>query len=277
MEGLISISDREFNDIAKLVYENFGINLTDKKRTLVRGRLNKTIHQLGFRSFKDYYSYVVSDKTGRGLIDLIDKISTNHSFFFRENEHFEFFREVTLAEYDGRKETPEMLRIWSAGCANGEEPYTLAMVLAERYGIDAFLGRKVILATDISLTALGNASAGLYSEERLKNVPKYFLKKYFAKVDAETYQVLPALKRLILFKRLNFMDPHYPFRGRFHAVFCRNVMIYFDTDTKRELVRKFHRHGTPHTYLFIGHSESLGRDMGEYQFIRPSIYRMVHS
>lgn len=277
VNGIIQITDAEFKRIAKLVYTQFGINLTDKKKALVRGRLNKLIKGQGFSSFDEYFDYVLDDTTGKSLISLIDKISTNHSYFFRENDHFNFLLEQGFPEFVQKYEnTPDGdLRIWSAGCAAGEEPYTLAILLYEYFGPRIYQGKPVILATDISLTALELAMEGVYVHERVKTVPKNLSDKYLRPEGKEKMAVTDNVKKMVLFKRLNFMRDSFPFKKKFHFIFCRNVMIYFDTETKLDLVAKFHRYLHDDGYLFIGHSETLGRGNELFKYVRPALYKKI--
>lgn len=277
MEGIIQINDDEFQKISGLVYSKFGINLTEKKKALVRGRLNKLIKGLGYTSFDQYYTAVMEDRTGGQLLSLIDKISTNHSYFFRENDHFNFLKESALPEIVQRMgdAKSEDLRIWCAGCAAGEEAYTLAMVVREFFGPQLYKGKPIILATDISLSALNQAAEGVYVAERVKTVPPEYAKKYIKSIGNEKYRVADELKKLILFKRLNFMGESFPFKGKFHIIFCRNVMIYFDNETKLDLVAKFHRYMNDDGFLFIGHSESLGRGSGLFRYVQPALYRKI--
>ncbi|MEW5815813.1 MAG: protein-glutamate O-methyltransferase CheR, partial [Spirochaetota bacterium] len=208
IDGIIELTDKEFSLISELVYKKFGINLTDKKKALVRGRLNKLIKTLGFTSFEDYYNSIINDPTGSQLSSMIDRISTNHSFFFREKDHFDFLLTKALPELVERfqSQAPFDLKIWCAGCAAGEEAYTLAMILAEYFGLNFFKGRPPILATDISLTTLNQAVKGEYPKERISTVPEPFRKKYIRESGAGVYKVIDELKRLVLFKRLNFMN-----------------------------------------------------------------------
>jgi len=277
LNGILQISDKEFRKISDLVYSQFGINLTDKKKALVRGRLNKLIKSLGFDTFGEYYESVINDKTGKGLISLIDKISTNHSYFFRENEHFNFLLEEGFPEFaEKMSRTRELdLKIWSAGCAAGEEPYTLAILASEYFGQKIYRGRPVILATDISLTALEQAMEGVYVQERVKTVPKVLSDKHLRSHDSDKMAVSDDLKKMILFKRLNLMHDSFPFKGKFHFIFCRNVMIYFDNKTKMDLVEKFHRYLYNGGYLFIGHSETLGRGSSLFKYIKPALYQKI--
>lgn len=275
MEGLIEINDQEFQHISQLVYQRFGINLTEKKRVLVRGRLNKLLQQLGYKDFDSYYNYISQDKSGKGLLELVDKISTNHTFFFREKEHFDVLKNHALPQAAEllKKESSRDVRVWCAGCATGEEAYTLAIVLAEYFGTDFFKNGPPILATDISLTALEKAMLGMYGADRLSEVPRTLLQKYFTGNDAGGYTVKDSIRRMIVYKRLNFKRETFPFKNKFHTIFCRNVMIYFDQPTKEELVAKFARHLVNGGYFFIGHSESLGRSNANFQYVQPAVYQ----
>jgi chemotaxis protein methyltransferase CheR len=274
VEGLIQLRDEEFSLISGLVYERFGINLTDKKKALVRGRLNSLVKSQGFSSFEEYYASVVNDPTGGSLLSLIDRISTNHSYFFRETEHFEILTSKVLPEIMKKvqQQGSRELRLWCAGCAAGEEAYTLAMVLAEYFGSEAYRLDIRILATDISVSALQQAVEGAYSAHKLKFVPEQY-RKYFKKLDDDNYQVVESIKRMVLFKRLNLMREDFPFKKKFHTIFCRNVMIYFDQITRRGLIEKFQRYIYQDGYLFIGHSESLGRETGMFRYIQPTVYK----
>jgi chemotaxis protein methyltransferase CheR len=269
--GSIQLSDEEFLQISDLVYSKFGIKLTEKKKALVKGRLGSLMRSQGYSTFKEYLEALGCDESGSGLLSLVDRISTNHSYFFREPEHFDYLCNQALPEMF-RLHDPADLRIWSAGCAAGEEPYTLAMVLSERFDVFSSPADAPILATDISMSALEKAAKGVYPPERLKNVDKKNMRHFLRKEDG-CYAISERMRRLVVFKRLNFMRPEFPFRGLFNVVFCRNVMIYFDRETRQELVQKFYRYLQPGGYLFIGHSESLGRDTQGFQYIRPTVYR----
>jgi len=279
-EGIIRLSDKEFRMISELVYNRFGINLTDKKKALVRGRLNSLVKSQGFTNFKSYYQSVIEDPTEDSLLSLIDRISTNHSFFFREAEHFDVLTGRVLPklcrvlEEQSTAGQPASLRIWCAGSAAGEEPYTLAMVLAEYFGLKIERWDIGLLATDISVSALRQAVDGSYPEQRVAGVPASY-RKYFSKTGPDRYDVKDKIKRMVLYKRLNLMREQYPFKGKFHVIFCRNVMIYFDPETKNKLVGRFHRYLHENGYLFIGHSETLGKDPGIYRYVQPTVYQKV--
>lgn len=272
--NMIEIKDKEFRKISSIVYDRFGINLTEKKKALVRGRLNKLILSLGFSSFSEYYDYVSEDTSGQRLLDMVDKISTNHSYFFRESDHFSYLTETVLPAIcdSPLPRADKKLRIWCAGCANGQEAYTLAMVVKEFFTDRYNHWTPAILATDISVSALETAVKGFYTEDGISGIPGLLQKKYFQLNKDGSGTAKKELKDLILFKRLNFMNDSFPFKNKFDIIFCRNVMIYFDNVTKETLVHKFHRYMLDKSWLFIGHSETLGRNNNNFKYVKPSTY-----
>lgn len=269
-----NISNEEYHLIKNLVYDRFGIDLGSKKQSLVTGRLQKILDTGGFKTFEAYYHFILEDQSGQALSTLVDRISTNHTFFFRENEHFEFLRTEILPELKARlsKTGDQSLRIWSAGCSSGEEPYTLAIVLREFFGLDFSNWDIRILATDISANVLKKAQDGVYPKEALQTLDGRLINKYFISDQDDNFQARASLKDFILFRRLNLMREDYPFRQKFHLILCRNVMIYFDQPTREVLTEKFHRYLRPDSYLFIGHAESLGRGNPYFKYIKPAIY-----
>ncbi len=285
------LTDREYRLIRDLVYENFGINLGQQKRALITGRLQKVLRENGFTNFTDYYRYVVTESSGAALTRLIDRISTNHTFFYRENDHFKFYFETVLPQlFSNRKSKSAVLRIWCPGCSTGEEPYTLGMLLLEflssnqddgvqnqhRTRFGGISSPDVgILATDISSRVLQIAQAGMYSSESVHHLPANLVKKYFSQRADGSMLVHPKLRELVTFRRLNLMRETYPFKGKFHIIFCRNVMIYFDHPTRMALTQRFHRYLEPDGYLFIGHSETLGRSNHYFRYVKPAVYQKV--
>ncbi len=269
------LSEAEFTAIRELVYDRFGINLTDQKRNLVVGRLLKVLRHRRIDSFAAYLDFLKSDTTGEGLSELIDHISTNHTFFFREPEHFRFLSEQILpplrAVLAQRHERD--IRIWSAGCSSGEEPYSIAMTLRQFFGQAYTEWKAGVLATDISSHVLRHAERAIYPVERLAKTPADIRARYFVQLDGERVQVAPEIARDVTFRRLNFMSPAFPFKRPFHLIFCRNVMIYFDAPTRQRLVQKFHDVLEPGGFLFIGHSETLGREDTHFEYVQPAIYR----
>lgn len=273
----LCLTDEEFTLISNLVYEKCGIKLGKQKRTLLVGRLQKIVSQGGFESFKDYYHYVLRDTSGNALKILVDRISTNHTYFFRESDHFNFLSSTILPEIEAklRKNRKNAIRIWSAGCSSGEEPYTLAMLLSNYFGSRISKMDIGILATDIAVSALERAVSGIYPPESMDRVPPLYRTKYFTMAPDGSGLVKENIKQMILFRRLNLIQPNYPLKGSFQVIFCRNVMIYFDKATQKAVVERFYRYTEPEGYLFIGHSETIDRSSGLYQYVRPSVHRKI--
>ncbi len=275
MNDIKTISENEYKKIKNFIYDRFGISLGEKKQALVLGRLTKLLSQSGFSNFSEYYNYIVRDKTGKALNELVNRISTNHTYFNRENEHFTFFKETVLKEITNTYKKENSVRIWSAGCSSGEEPYTLAMLMLEYFGSESQKIKLKVLATDISKNALEKASAGIYSEENISKMPAKLKHKYFVKENGDQWRVTEKVRELVMFRRLNFMRKTFPFTRKFHCVFCRNVMIYFDPETREDLVSRFSRYMETNTYFFVGLSESLGRQNKYFKYIQPGAYRKI--
>lgn len=268
----MNISDEEFKKISSLVYERFGINLTDNKRNLVCGRLQKVLNVRGYRTFREYIDYVENGGDSEALSELINKISTNHTFFFREKTHFDYLSKTVFPELE-RKNEHNDLRVWCAGCSSGEEAYTLVIQMMEYWG-SRYAGLAAgVLATDISEKVLDIASAAVYPEEKLKEIPLAMRHKYFRKNKEGDWEVSEKVKKEVTLRRFNLMNERFPFRKPFHIIFCRNVMIYFDSPTRKQLVRRFYDSTENGGYLFIGHSETLGRNESSYEYVLPAVYR----
>lgn len=235
-------------------------------------RLYSVLVQNNFNNFSDYYRYVISDKTGDAIATLINKITTNHTFFMREPEHFWYFKDKVLI-YLKNTVADRDLRIWSTGCSSGEEPYTLAILIDEFFGKEKIFWNTKILATDISGKMLEEAKKGIYSNEKIAALPPTWKLNYFKKLDEERSVVIDRIRNDVIYRRFNLMEQIFPFKKKFHVIFCRNVMIYFDNRTKLELVNKFYNMTEYGGYLFIGHSESLNRDGTRYRYIMPAVYR----
>ena len=267
-----TITEREFTDLVQFIKKNYGINLSHKK-SLVMGRLNNYIVQNVLTSFSEYFQHVVNDSTGKAGTILVNKLTTNHTYFLREPHHFRFLERAALPYLATAAGADRDLRVWSAGCSTGEEPYTLAMVLSSFLGPEKRQWDTRILATDISTAVLEKARRAVYHNNQLGTLPDGWRAKYFRKMDDEYSIVDSAIREEIIFRRFNLMNETFPFKKRFHLIFCRNVMIYFDAETKRELINRFYHHTEPGGYLFIGHSESVNRHESKYTFIAPAIYR----
>ena len=269
---MINITETEFSQLASYIQFNYGINLTEKKKTLLIGRLSNVLEEKNIKSFSDYYEYIVSDHSGQAVTELINKITTNHTFFMREADHFKYFQNEVLP-YMKRTISNKDFRIWSAGCSSGEEPYTLTMIIHDFFKSDLLFWDTQLLATDISDKVLEKAKSGIYSESEIASLPLHWKMDYLSKLGSDAYVVNTVIKKDVVFKKFNLMESKFPFKKRFHVIFCRNVMIYFDNNTKEELVNKFYQMMEPGGYLFIGHSEALNRETTSFKYVMPAVYR----
>ncbi len=273
--GMMPISDGEFAAMRDLIQQRFGINLTEQKRSLLVGRLQKLMRTRGFSAFQQYIDFLKSDKSEQGLSELVDLISTNHTYFNREKDHFDYFYDTALPTVIERlkQQNRRDLRIWCAGSSTGEEPYTLVMLIMEYLGADYKNWDAGILATDISDRALTAARAGVYPRDRVDQLPAKLRNKYFTPAANGQLAVSAQVKREATYRRFNLMNTSFPFKNPFQIIFCRNVMIYFDQPTRDALVARFHRSTEPGGYLFIGHSETLGREQTIYKYLQPALYQ----
>ena len=266
------LSDRDLSSIARMVYDACGINLHEGKRALVAARLQKRLRHGGFRTFRQYIRHVRMDVSGHEMTALLDAIATNHTSFFREPRHFQFFAETVLPPLVQRNGP---IGIWSAGCSTGEEPYTLAMLLLDQLGAAA--GQRVrVMASDLSTRALATASAGVYKAARLEELPPGYSKKYFAKgigSQAGFVRLTPQVRSLVEFRRVNLLEPADTPMVSQDVIFCRNVMIYFDRAVQQRVIADLERRLAPGGYLFVSHSESLGSVDHGLRWVAPSIYQ----
>ncbi len=260
----------EFDQIRDLARRQFGLDLRDGKEQLVSARLGVKMRKLGMRSFEQYYHYVVADPTGQALVDLIDALTTNHTSFFREPAHFEFFKKKILGERRGR----EVIRVWSAACSSGEEPYTIAMIANECLGPERAKSLRV-LATDISTRVLARARRGIYRADQFAQPLAPWLRKYLLRGDKRWqgyYRIKPDIVQQVEFRRLNLIEP-FTDLPLFAAIFCRNVMIYFDSETQQDLVKRLSARLEPGGYLLIGTAESLSGVKHSLDYVAPAIFR----
>ena len=272
---IISISDDEFYLIRDMVYLHSGIALADHKKALVAGRLQKVLKKHSLSNFKEYYEELLSDRSGALLTELIDNISTNHTFFGREKDHFEFFQNTVLPEISKKKiDSKDFdIRVWSAGCSTGEEPFTLVIIMKDFFKDDYKKWKAGILATDISTTVLSKAMQGIYDSSKFRGFNPNWMKLYFKQIDDNKLEIVPELKSEVLFRRFNLISSQYTFKKLFDVIFCRNVMIYFDKETRVKVVQNLYDSLEPGGYLFIGHAETIDRTQSNFQYIAPSIYQ----
>lgn len=277
MEGLpinakiIALTDTEFQTLISFVYKKYGIDLS-KKKQLIEGRLHSTLKSHGFSSFSEYLALLESDKTGTELTNFLNKITTNYSYFSRENEHFDYLASTVLPELVGTRHGD--LRIWSAGCSAGQEAYNMAMAIDQFFGYRKSEWDATILATDISMSVLEQAKAGIYPEDNIKGIPPHWRTAYFDNLGDGRFQVKEKIRNEVVFRIFNLMDS-FVYKKQFDIIFCRNVMIYFDADTTRRLVDKFYNATAEGGYLFIGHSESIDKKSTEYKYVRPAVYQKI--
>ncbi len=254
------LSEEEFELFRDLIRKHIGISFSRTNPVTLQRKLASRLNHLRLDSYRSYYHYLLHDKDReRELRQLINKITVEQTAFFRHKKQFEHLANIILPQIAAQKNTTKTLHIWSAGCATGEEPYSIAMVVNEMFeGVDSWDIK--ILASDIDTNALKFAYKGLYPRYRVDEVPSAYLRKYFKEEvgrDEGFYMVKEDLRKNILFRRLNFMDSEFPFRSSVNIIFCRNVMIYFDAELRKNLVDRFFRLLEPDGFLCLGASESL--------------------
>jgi chemotaxis protein methyltransferase CheR len=269
---MIQITDKEFLLLTEFIMNNYGIQFKEQKKTLLITRLNNVLEEMGFNNFTQYYEYITHDKSGKSVTVFIDKITTNHTYFMREPEHFFYFKDTVLPEITPKIKNQD-LRIWCAASSTGEEPYTLAMLVDEFFGDKKCVWDTKILATDINSSVLETAKKGIYSNDAIAPLEKMWKLKYFKKNNTETSLVVDKIKNEVIYRKFNLMEPEFPFKKKFHVIFCRNVMIYFDANTKDILVEKLYNCLEDGGYLFVGHSESLNRATTKFNYVKPAVYK----
>ena len=264
----MTISDADFTRLVSFIKSNYGIDLTQKKQ-LITGRLSTSLKQKGYASFSEFVNHVMQTKDETEITLLLDKLTTNYTFFMREVEHLNYFRSNIIPEIVRRHQNDKTLAIWSAGCSTGEEPYNITMYLFDYLGAQAQHWDTRLLATDISTRAMTAAKKGIY--ELPDTVPNDWKKKYFTKNPDGSYTVASAVRNNVIFQPFNLMDP-IKFRRKFDVIFCRNVMIYFDQPTKDALVQRFYNATVPGGYLLISKSENLSQNTA-YRRLAPSTFQ----
>ena len=275
-EEVISLGD--FARLRRLIHEETGITMGEGKKTMLEGRIRRRLKALAIASYREYCAYLFSRRgLQEELVHLIDAVTTNKTDFFREPRHFDFLTATVLPAYMRSNSRRRSFLVWSAGCSSGEEPYTLAMVLSE-YGQAQPGFAFNILATDISTAVLAKAALGIYSTDVARPVPSVHKVKCLMRGrerGSPRVRVAPELRRLVEFRRLNFMDSDYGIRDRFDAIFCRNVIIYFDRPTQQSILKKITRCLLPGGYLFMGHAETLHELTLPLLQTAPALYRRV--
>ncbi len=267
----VDISAKEFSTIAQIVYQVSGIKLTAGKEGLVKTRLSKRLRVLSLPNFQEYIRHIENDPKGAEKRLMIDLLTTNKTDFFREMPHFDFLKKTAIPYW---KSNQKKIRIWSAGCSSGEEPFSYGMWFWEEFGELASWDLK-ILATDLSVRVLTKARQSLYEWEQVADVPAPIINKYFLKNTSTTpplYQVHDKVRNLVSFAQLNLMET-WPMKGPFDLISCRNVMIYFDKPTQERLIQRYSGLLVPGGFLFVGHSESLSSIHHDLDYMQPATFR----
>lgn len=266
-------TDANFERIRQFVTDNTGIVLTEKKKDMVYGRLSKRIRKGGFGGF-DGFIAALDDGNEDEQDFMINAITTNLTAFFRENHHFDYLANTLIPELVEKKSHSKKIRIWSAGCSTGEEPYSIAITLKE-FLPDFDSWDIKILATDLDANVVAHGKAGIYREDRITGLPEDRIDRWFKKGsgdNSEMVKVHPALQKMITFKRLNLLH-EWPMKGSFDLMFCRNVVIYFDKDTQRVLFDRYADLLAAQGHLFIGHSETLFKVSTRFESLGHTIYK----
>ena len=274
-----SMSNQMFKNFSNFIESRLGIKMPSSKKTMLESRLQKRIRTLGFDSYDKYYQHIFeSGGNEEELTLMINLVTTNKTDFFREPAHFEYLTEEALpALMSLQKSHYKRLRIWSAGCSTGEEPYTLAIVLSEYASIHDNLTFS-ILATDISTKVLTHGARGVYQMNKVEPIPINLKKKYLLRSRDKNKNLAcmkPELRQVIQFRRLNLMDNEFGIQEPLDVIFCRNVIIYFDRPTQERLLNKFYQNLIPGGYVFMGHSETLNGLMVPLTQVSPTIYRKL--
>ncbi|MGN0245706.1 MAG: CheR family methyltransferase [Lachnospiraceae bacterium] len=266
------MTDLEFRRISMFLKDRYGIDMTHKKE-IMDGRLSNMIRIRGFDSYDAYMNALMQDSSGEMEKELVNLLSTNHTYFMREFEHFEYMKKVVLPYLRKEEENTQDLRIWCGAASSGEEPYTLAMLLLDFFGLEHDKWDTTVLATDISTEVLQSAVRGVYKKEQIAELPDNWKRRFFRLVeDGEYFAVTDELKKEVLFRQFNLMDD-FPFRKKLHVIFLRNVMIYFDRPTKQSLIKKLYDVLEPGGYLFVGRTETIEKGNVPFELVEPSIFR----
>lgn len=264
------MTEKEFTRIVKYVSARYGIDLSSKK-VIIEGRMDNYLMNHGFNSYDSYMDKVESDYSGEEAQNLVNMLTTNHTYFMRETDHFEFLHRVVLPRLKEKNARTKDVRVWCAASSTGEEAYTLAMIMKDFFAFDYHEWDTTILATDISRKVLEAAVKGIYKAEQVETLPERWVKNNFKKCDSGFYQVKQELRDKVIFRQFNLMDP-LPFKKNLDVVFLRNVMIYFDEETKRNLINRIYEFMEPGGYLFIGTTENIDRSATDFKYVMPSVF-----
>ncbi|MFP4662122.1 MAG: CheR family methyltransferase [Halanaerobiales bacterium] len=265
---MAEISNSQFQQFRKLIYDKLGISIADHKQQMIQARLKKVMRDFDISAFDDLYDRLTKNRNDQYWARFVHEITTHKTDFFREYGHFQFIQEKIdfILNLNRRIERNKEIRVWSAGCSTGEEPYTIAMILKEALPPDMNIK---ILATDISSEVIDRAQRGVYPPDE-EGISEYYINKYFNK-EPDGLHAKKVIKNLITFRTFNLMS-EFPFKNKFDIIFCRNVMIYFDTAVQEKMIKKYYQFLVPGGLYFIGHSESLANKQYKFRYIQPTIY-----
>lgn len=266
------VTDQEFERIVLFIKNRIGVDLS-AKRVLVDTRLENFISKSEYNNLSEYLNMAIGKNGAAEAEQLINVLTTNHTFFWREEKHFKILADTVLPELKKKLEKSHDLRTWCAASSTGEEPYTLAMVIMDFFGMEHSSWDTTVLATDISTKVLKVANKGVYTEESIRNLPANWQRRFF-KPQGETVEVTEELKKQVLFRRLNLIE-QFPFRSQLHIIFCRNVLIYFDDATKKNIVTRMVDNLVEGGYLFIGTTESISKMSDKLVYVAPSVYKKI--
>lgn len=272
------LTEEEFDKLSRFIYKESGIKMPPVKKVMLQSRLQKRLRELNMTNFKDYINYVFNkDGLNGEIIHMLDVVSTNKTDFFREPIHFDFLSNAVLPEFYNTRSGSRTIKVWSAGCSSGEEPYTLAIVLSNFAESNPGFDYSII-GTDISTQILQKAVNAVYKEERVANIPIDTKRKYFLRSKDRvepTVKVVSDLRKRVRFGRLNFMEPSYNISDTFDVLFCRNVLIYFDRETQEKVIQKLCEKLKPNGYFFLGHSESIMNMDVPLKQVKPTIFQRL--
>jgi chemotaxis protein methyltransferase CheR len=267
---VIRLKEKEFAEIVEYMKTNYGINL-EKKKVLIECRMTKILEKYELSSFREYLDQMYKDRSGKMQDDMVNRLTTNYTYFLREQEHFDILKQYIFPELFEKRQFKN-ITIWCAGCSTGEECYTLAMALEEYRGKANLNFHIKILATDISEEVLEQARRAVYPDREWKRIPERWRGKYCQTVDSKNFEIDEKIKYYVHFQKQNLMTPCVK-QEQFDLILCRNVMIYFDKVSKEKLIKKLEKSLNPGGYLLIGHAELLSRDETELEAVYPAIYK----
>jgi len=276
----VRITDKEFRKLGEYIHTRYGIKMPPVKKTMLEARLQKRLRTLGMSSFSEYSKYLFSpDGLKDELVNMVNMVTTNKTDFFREPQHFDYLVEEALPtierEWGGGIRRP--LKIWSAGCSTGEEPYTMAMVLSEYAAKHSGFSFEV-MGSDISTTVLEKAKTAIYKHFKVDPVPMELKKKYLLRNrdrSRDEVRIVPELRRQVHFRRINFIEDDFGLREKMDIIFCRNVIIYFDRPTQEKLLNRLSGHLRDQGFIFMGHSETLSGLNVPLRPVVPTVYRKI--